>query len=56
MKPIESLGNITFTYAGETFKRTAPNSYVRVTSDGEQEITKKSDDLMDALLGGDIVE
>jgi hypothetical protein len=55
MRPIESLDPITFTYAGETYKRTAPDMYFKIVDGKEIPITKRSNDLMDALLGGDIV-
>ena len=55
MRPIESLKPITFTYAGETFKQLEPDVYVRIENGKEIPITKQSDDLMDALMGGDIL-
>ncbi len=55
MRPIDTTKPITFTYAGETFKRKEPNVYVRVENGKEVPITKQSNDLMDALMGGDIL-
>lgn len=55
MKPIESMEPITFNYAGETYKQLEPDVYVKIVNGKELPITKASDDLMDALLGGDIV-
>lgn len=45
-----------FTYGGQTYKQKNATEYVVITEDGEKPISKKSNDLMDALLGGEIID
>lgn len=55
MRPIETTHPITFTYDDVTYKRVAPNKYVKVVGNNEIEVDKlTSNHLMDALLGGEI--
>jgi hypothetical protein len=57
MRPIETTQPITFTYEDVTYKRTAPNKYVKVIGDTEVSVEKEtSNDLMEALLAGEIVK
>lgn len=44
-----------FTLYEDKFQRISPNNYVQKTGKGEVEITKQSNDLMDALIGGDVI-
>ncbi len=55
MRPIETTHPITFTYEGVTYKRTAPNKYVKLVAGGEVAVDKEtSNHLMEALMAGEI--
>lgn len=55
MKPIETTNPITFTHLDRTFQRLKPNNYIELKEDGTKApITKESNVLMDALMGGEI--
>jgi hypothetical protein len=57
MRPIDNLEPMTFTYAGETYKQITPNEFLHIKENGEEvPVTTESDELMDALLGGEIVD
>lgn len=55
MRPIETTHPITFTYEDVTYKRTAPNKYVKIVDGKEIEVEKStSNHLMEALMAGEI--
>jgi hypothetical protein len=57
MRPIDrTTYPFTFTYDGETYKHLDADSFVKMIDGHEHPITKKSNELMDALMGGEIVD
>lgn len=56
IKPIESQRiPLYFKGFGEKYKEVAPDEFVQKTKNGEVQVSKKSNDLMDALIGGEII-